>query len=136
MPHDAITRPECRNRVLRRGVELLEVNMQEFSNENGPSPRCKVAVIETELVGSSFAYALMIREIASELLLIDANAEIAVGEMMNFNHGLSFARPMKIAAGASQRPGETRLDLLGRNARRSSGQSSPRSCDTTRLESS
>jgi L-lactate dehydrogenase len=92
----------------------------------------KVSLVGTGLVGSSFAYALMIRGIASELVLIDANAEKAAGEMMDFNHGLSFTRPMKIttggfadcagshivviAAGASQKPGESRLDLLARNA--------------------
>jgi L-lactate dehydrogenase len=75
----------------------------------------------------------MIRGIASELVLVDVNREKAVGEMMDFTHGLSFTRPMKITAGsyedlasahvvvitagASQKPGETRLDLLARNAR-------------------
>ena len=74
----------------------------------------------------------MIRGLASELVLIDANGEKATGEMMDFNHGLSFTRPMKItaggfsdcagshvvviAAGASQKPGESRLNLLARNA--------------------
>jgi L-lactate dehydrogenase len=97
---------------------------------NGPSR--KVSVVGTGLVGSSFAYALMIRGLASELALIDADAGKAKGEMMDFNHGLSFTRPMKItaggfaecagsavvviAAGASQKPGERRLDLLARNA--------------------
>lgn len=92
----------------------------------------KVSLVGAGLVGSSFAYALMIRGLATELVLVDANAEKAVGEMMDFNHGLSFTRPMKItaggyedcagshvvviAAGASQKPGETRLDLLARNA--------------------
>ena len=92
----------------------------------------KVGIIGTGLVGSSFAYALMQRGIASELVLIDANADKAVGEMMDLNHGLSFTKPMKImagnysdlvgskvvviTAGTSQRPGETRLDLLARNA--------------------
>jgi L-lactate dehydrogenase len=92
----------------------------------------KVGVVGTGQVGSSFAYALMVRGLATELVLVDSNAEKAVGEMMDFNHGLSFVTPMKItsgsysdlagsnivviAAGASQRPGETRLDLLGRNA--------------------
>jgi L-lactate dehydrogenase len=98
--------------------------------ENGYSR--KVGLIGTGLVGSSFAYALMQRGIASELVLVDANAEKAVGEMMDLNHGLSFTKPMKIAAGTyedlsgsavvvvtagtSQKPGETRLDLLARNA--------------------
>jgi len=92
----------------------------------------KVALVGTGLVGSSFAYALMIRGLATDLALVDVNAGKAVGEMMDFNHGLSFTRPMKItaggyaecagsqvvviAAGASQKPGETRLDLLARNA--------------------
>jgi L-lactate dehydrogenase len=92
----------------------------------------KVGLVGTGLVGSSFAYALMQRGIASELVLVDANAEKAVGEMMDLNHGLSFTKPMKISAGnysdlagakvvvitagTSQKPGETRLDLLTRNA--------------------
>jgi L-lactate dehydrogenase len=98
--------------------------------ENGHSR--KVGLIGTGLVGSSFAYALMQRGIAAELVLVDANAEKAVGEMMDLNHGLSFTTPMKITAGGyadlsgakvvvitagtSQKPGESRLDLLGRNA--------------------
>jgi L-lactate dehydrogenase len=92
----------------------------------------KVGLVGTGFVGSSFAYTLMQRGIASELMLIDANAEKAIGEMMDLNHGLSFTKPMKITAGnysdltgskvvvitagTSQRPGETRLDLLSRNA--------------------
>lgn len=92
----------------------------------------KVGVVGTGQVGASFAYALIMRGLASELVLVDSNAEKAVGEMMDFNHGLSFVTPMKISsgrytdlagskvvvitAGASQRPGETRLDLLSRNA--------------------
>jgi L-lactate dehydrogenase len=74
----------------------------------------------------------MIRGTATELVLVDINNDKAVGEMMDFNHGLSFVRPMEIAAGgyedlagshvviiaagASQKPGESRLDLLARNA--------------------
>ena len=91
-----------------------------------------MGLVGTGLVGSSFAYALMIRGVASDLVLVDANREKAVGEMMDFTHGLSFTRPMKItagsyedlagaqvvviAAGAGQKPGESRLDLLARNA--------------------
>jgi L-lactate dehydrogenase len=92
----------------------------------------KVGLVGTGLVGSSFAYGLMIRGTATELVLVDVNNDKAVGEMMDFNHGLSFVKPMKIvagsyadlagahvvviAAGASQKPGESRLDLLARNA--------------------
>ncbi|MGA9121264.1 MAG: L-lactate dehydrogenase [Bacteroidota bacterium] len=93
----------------------------------------KVGVVGAGLVGSSFAYALMIRGLASDLVLVDANMQKAEGEMMDFSHGLSFTRPMKITAGsyadlagcqvvvltagAGQKPGESRLDLLSRNAK-------------------
>ncbi|GIV88456.1 MAG: L-lactate dehydrogenase [Chloroflexus sp.] len=92
----------------------------------------KVGVVGTGMVGTSFAYALMQRSLASELVLIDIDRARAEGEAMDLNHGLPFVRPMRIyagdyadladadliviAAGANQRPGETRLDLLGRNA--------------------
>jgi L-lactate dehydrogenase len=92
----------------------------------------KVGIVGSGLVGSSFAYALMMRGLATELVLVDVNKDRAVGEAMDLNHGLSFTRPMKIiagdyadlegahvvvlAAGAGQKPGETRLDLLSRNA--------------------
>ncbi|OAN44577.1 L-lactate dehydrogenase [Chloroflexus islandicus] len=92
----------------------------------------KVGVVGTGMVGTSFAYALMQRSLANELVLIDVDHARAEGEAMDLNHGLPFVRPMRIyagtyadlagadliviAAGANQRPGETRLDLLGRNA--------------------
>lgn len=92
----------------------------------------KVGLVGTGMVGSSFAYALMQRGLANELVLIDADHARAEGEAMDLNHGLPFVRPMRIAAGdypqlagcevvviaagANQRPGETRLDLLQRNA--------------------
>jgi L-lactate dehydrogenase len=84
------------------------------------------------MVGASFAYALMQRGVANELVLIDQDRGRAEGEAMDLNHGLPFVRPMKITAGdypdladadvivicagANQRPGETRLDLLQKNA--------------------
>ncbi len=92
----------------------------------------KVGVVGTGMVGSSFAYSLMQRSIATEIVLVDADHERALGEAMDLNHGLPFVRPVKISAGdysdladadlvvmtagANQRPGETRLDLLQRNA--------------------
>ncbi|MDQ2997388.1 MAG: L-lactate dehydrogenase [Chloroflexota bacterium] len=92
----------------------------------------KVGLVGTGMVGSSFAYALMQRGLANELVLIDQDHARAEGEAMDLNHGLPFVRPMRIAAGdyaqlagcevvvitagANQRPGETRLDLLQRNA--------------------
>jgi len=92
----------------------------------------KVGLVGTGMVGASFAYALMQHGVANELVLIDADAARAEGEAMDLNHGLPFVRPMRIiagdyadladadvvviCAGASQRPGQTRLELLQINA--------------------
>lgn len=94
--------------------------------------RNKVGVVGTGMVGASFAYALMQRSLANEMVLIDANRGRAEAEAMDLNHGLPFVRPMRITvgdyadlagaaitvvtAGAAQKPGETRLQLLERNA--------------------
>lgn len=91
----------------------------------------KVGVVGTGMVGASFAYALMQRGLADEIVLIDANAGRAEAEAMDLNHGLPFVRPVQIragdypalagaavtvvTAGAAQKPGETRLQLLERN---------------------
>lgn len=92
----------------------------------------KVGLIGTGMVGASFAYSLMQSGLASELVLVDQDEDRAEGEAMDLNHGLPFVRPMRIqaggyeslagsdvvviCAGANQRPGETRLDLLQKNA--------------------
>lgn len=94
----------------------------------------KVVLIGTGMVGMSFAYALVNQGgICNELVLIDVNKARATGEAMDLNHGLAFAKSnMKIyageykdckdadivviAAGVAQKDGETRLDLLQRNA--------------------
>src|SRR5450759_491351 len=92
----------------------------------------KVAIVGTGMVGSSFAYTLLLSGIASEIVLIDANHERAEGEAMDLNHAVPFAHPTKIcagdysdcqgaaitviSAGVGQRPGETRLELVRRNA--------------------
>lgn len=91
----------------------------------------KVGIVGTGMVGSSFAYALMQRSLATEIVLVDSNRERAEGEAMDLMHGVPFVGPMRISAGdyadlagcelvavtagANQRPGETRIDLLGRN---------------------
>ncbi|CAM4408709.1 L-lactate dehydrogenase [Paenibacillus phoenicis] len=92
----------------------------------------RVVIIGTGAVGATTAYTLLLRERVSELVLIDVNKEKALGEALDMNHGLPFTGGVKlwagdysdcadadvivIAAGASQRPGETRIDLLKRNA--------------------
>ncbi len=93
----------------------------------------KVALIGTGMVGMSFAFALTNNNLCNELVLIDIDQDKAEGEAMDLNHGMAFAHTkMKIyagvygdcadadivviTAGANQRPEETRLDLLHRNA--------------------
>jgi L-lactate dehydrogenase len=92
----------------------------------------RVVIIGAGLVGATFAYSLMINGIVAEIILIDVNAERLAGEIMDLNHGIAFVRPVLvrqgtyadcteadlivICAGANQKQGETRIDLLGRNA--------------------
>ena len=105
------------------------------------NPR-KVAVIGCGSVGASIAFALMQKALFSQMVLIDANHAKAEGEAMDLSHGLPYTAPMEIGAGeyedladcalaiitagATQKPGETRLDLIGRNVA-SSSRSSARS---------
>jgi L-lactate dehydrogenase len=93
----------------------------------------RVAVVGTGNVGSTFAYALLLSGLAAEIVLIDANSAKAEGEAMDLNHAVPFTHPTRIwagdladcagamvtvlAAGASQKPGQTRLDCLQANAR-------------------
>lgn len=50
-------------------------------------------------VGTAFAYSLLIRGLASQIAIIDINKERAEGEVMDLNHGMPFAQPVKIWAG-------------------------------------
>jgi L-lactate dehydrogenase len=92
----------------------------------------RVALIGTGFVGSSYAFALLNQGVTEELVLIDLNKEKSEGDAMDLNHGLAFApSPTKIwyggydvcndadivviCAGANQKPGETRLDLVAKN---------------------
>jgi len=93
--------------------------------------KTRVAIIGIGAVGSTTAYTLLLRHRMDELVLIDANKEKAIGDALDMNHGLPFLNITKvwagdyedcadadiiiITAGAAQRPGETRIDLLKRN---------------------
>ncbi|MDT8070693.1 MAG: L-lactate dehydrogenase [Terriglobia bacterium] len=92
----------------------------------------RVVIIGAGNVGATFAYALLFRGLAAEIVLIDANRARAEGESMDLNHAEPFTYPTRvwagdyddcagaaivvITAGAGQRPGETRLDLVKKNA--------------------
>ena len=64
-------------------------------NVTGP----KVVIVGAGFVGSTFAYSLLIRGLASQIVIIDINKERAEGEVMDLNHGLPFAYPTRIWAG-------------------------------------
>lgn len=92
----------------------------------------RVALIGTGFVGSSYAFALLNQGVTEELVLIDINKEKSEGDAMDLNHGLPFAPSrtkiwfgdysdckdadlVVLTAGANQKPGETRLDLVEKN---------------------
>ncbi|MGN0426921.1 MAG: L-lactate dehydrogenase [Agathobacter sp.] len=91
----------------------------------------KVAIIGCGYVGASSAFALMQSGLFSEMVLIDVDHEKAVGEAMDISHGVPYTKPMTIyagdyddvvdaaivivTAGAGQKPGESRLDLVHKN---------------------
>jgi len=92
----------------------------------------KVVIVGAGDVGASFAYALLQNGAAESIVLIDARQEQAEGQALDLSHGLPFvpaavvragsasdyadAAVIVITAGAKQKPGETRLNLLKRNA--------------------
>lgn len=75
----------------------------------------KAVMIGCGFVGSASVFALMQSGLFTEIVLIDADKNKAEGEAMDISHGIPFASPMKIYAGAGQKPGETRLDLVNKN---------------------
>jgi L-lactate dehydrogenase len=94
----------------------------------------RVALIGTGFVGSSYAFALLNQGVTEELVMIDLNKEKSEGDAMDLNHGLPFAPSrtkiwfgdysdckdadiVVICAGANQKPGETRLDLVEKNTK-------------------
>ncbi|MGY4690697.1 L-lactate dehydrogenase [Salibacterium sp. K-3] len=95
--------------------------------------RERVVIIGAGAVGCSYAYSLLHQGNAGEIVLIDVDTDKADGEAMDLRHGMPFAPApvtirtgdytdcrdaylIVITAGASQKPGETRLDLVTKNA--------------------
>ncbi|ERJ13041.1 L-lactate dehydrogenase [Haloplasma contractile] len=94
----------------------------------------KVVLVGAGFVGMSYAFALLNQGVVDELTIINRSKDKALGEAMDLNHGLSYApKDMKIkagdyndckdadlvviTAGASQKTGETRLQLVNKNAK-------------------
>lgn len=92
----------------------------------------KVTIVGAGFVGSTIAYTLTSAGIVSEIVLVDVDSARAEGEAMDIEHGSPFFKEslihagdyqtaansdlVIITAGTNQRPGETRMDLITRNA--------------------
>lgn len=92
----------------------------------------KVGVVGAGFVGATSAYALVMRGVGREVVLVDKNRDRARAEADDILHAVPFASPMKVSAGdykqlggcrvvvvsagVGQKPGESRLELLQRNA--------------------
>src|SRR5215470_10682475 len=92
----------------------------------------KIGVVGSGLVGATAAYALVMRGVGREVVLVDKNEARAAAEADDIRHAIPFAHPLEVRAGAyadlagcravvlcagvGQKPGETRLQLLRRNA--------------------
>jgi L-lactate dehydrogenase len=92
----------------------------------------KVGVVGSGFVGATAAYAMVMQGVGREIVLVDMRKERAIAEAQDISHAVPFSHPLLvqagdyedlkgcrvvvIAAGVSQKPGETRLQLLERNA--------------------
>lgn len=92
----------------------------------------KVGIVGCGFVGSSAAYAMVLQGVASEILLIDVNNDLARAQAEDILHATPFSHPVRLdagdyrdlrgaslivlACGVAQKPGETRLQLLERNS--------------------
>lgn len=106
---------------MKQGVDIKN----QFSSR-------KVVIVGAGDVGAAFAYALLQSGIAEGIVLIDKQQELAVGQALDLAQGLPFvpttvvrsgspddyidAAVIVITAGAKQKPGESRLDLLKKNS--------------------
>lgn len=95
--------------------------------------KTRIAVVGTGMVGSSFAYAAMIKGLSSELIMVDVDEVREEGEVMDLSHALIGSETggvrgghfkdcgnvdvIVITAGMAQKPGETRLDLMKKNTK-------------------
>lgn len=92
----------------------------------------KVGVVGCGFVGATAAYAMVMDGVGREIVMVDLNTARAEAEAADIRHAIPFSHPMSvragtyrdltdcsvvvIAAGVNQKPGETRLQLLERNA--------------------
>ena len=99
---------------------------------SGAGCGAKVTIVGAGMVGATTAYALVLWDLVEEIALIDLNEKLAESQVMDLQHAVPFAggtrvkvgtyadcadsQVVVVTCGAAQKPGETRLDLAGRNA--------------------
>lgn len=92
----------------------------------------KIGIVGAGMVGSCAAFAMVERGVGNDIVLVDRNAALAEAQAQDILHATPFGAPVRVsagdyealdgarlvvlAAGVAQQPGETRLQLLGRNA--------------------
>lgn len=97
------------------------------------SPSGRVVVVGTGMVGSSAAYAMVLQEVAKEVLLIDIAEDLAKANVLDMHDAANFTNGVEVkyatysdlmdgdiivvTAGAAQKDGQTRLDLLNINVK-------------------
>lgn len=102
------------------------------SLDEAAPPRQKIGIVGCGTVGAASAFAMVMRGVGREIVLVDLNMARAEAEANDIFHAVPFASPMSvraggyadlegayvvvIAGGVAQRPGEPRLHLLRRNA--------------------
>lgn len=113
-------------------IESLFTRFPDTTQDSIPHRRPRKGVIVgAGQVGMACAYSMLIQNTLDEMVIVDVNAEKVEGEVMDLSHGLPFVEPtvirsgtladgedadiVIITAGAKQKPGETRLDLVNRN---------------------
>lgn len=113
-------------------LESLFTNVPNPTQDLIPHRRPRKGVIVgAGQVGMACAYSLLIQNVLDEMVIVDVNTEKLEGEVMDLNHGLPFVQPTMIrsgtladgedadiviiTAGAKQKPGESRLELVQRN---------------------
>ena len=106
--------------------------LRECKTEAPCTKPIRIAVIGTGNVGSTFAYTLLLSGLVQEIVLVDEHHDKAEGEAMDLNHAVPFTHPTRVwagdyadcagavltvlCAGVAQTTGESRLDLVNRNA--------------------
>ena len=114
-------------------ILLLTNTTINMGNNQISNQRRKVVIVGAGAVGSTYAYSLAQSGLADDIILIDKNEDLVKGQVLDLVHGQPFfpavsirvgkpsdyedASLVVVTAGVGQKPGETRLELLKKNAR-------------------